>query len=111
VLSKSIPTVCFSGAAGCAVPSLSKYKKCVLKVKYQQFTFLARGLTVPSLSQVQVELFGKVSQQFTFFLVQVVQFIVETQFGIVESKVSQQFLFLWCCRFVRSSLSQVQVNC
>jgi hypothetical protein len=63
--------------------------------------FFGCGLTVPSLSQVQVELVGKVSQQFTFFLVQVVQFIVETQVGIVESKVSQQFLFLWCCRFVQ----------
>jgi hypothetical protein len=34
VESKSIPTVCFSGAAGLAVPSLSQLQVELLKVKY-----------------------------------------------------------------------------
>jgi hypothetical protein len=66
VESKSIPTVCFSGAAGCAVPSLSQVQVGVESKVSQQFTFWLR-FAVPSLSQVQVELLKvKVSQQFTF---------------------------------------------
>jgi uncharacterized membrane protein len=57
----------FSGAVGCAVPSLSHVQVELLSKVSQQFTCYSVGLAVPSLSQLQVEsLKVKVSQQFAF---------------------------------------------
>jgi hypothetical protein len=69
VESKSIPTVCFFWAAGCAVPSLSQVQVEVLKVKVsQQLLFLVLQVVVPSLSQ-QVELLKVKYPNSSLFLV------------------------------------------
>jgi hypothetical protein len=91
----------FSGAAGCAVPSLSQVQVELLKVKYPNSSLLLahgnRSIIIPSTSRI-VE--SKVSQQFTFSGAAgcAVPSLSQVQVEVLKVKVSQQLLFFWCCR-------------